>query len=97
MLRRTPPIDSLTLPLTHPPFSPSLLSPTQVDTPPGTSDEHITVATLMAEAGIDGAVVVTTPQNVALSDVRKELTFCDKVRRRWGQRSTEAWVVGGFA
>ena len=28
---------------------------------------------------IDGAVVVTTPQDVAVSDVMKELTFCEKV------------------
>jgi Mrp family chromosome partitioning ATPase len=28
---------------------------------------------------IDGAVVVTTPQDVAVSDVMKELTFCAKV------------------
>jgi Mrp family chromosome partitioning ATPase len=27
----------------------------------------------------DGAVVVTTPQDVAVSDVMKELTFCEKV------------------
>jgi Mrp family chromosome partitioning ATPase len=33
----------------------------------------------MKEAGLDGAVVVTTPQEVALSDVRKELNFCRKV------------------
>ena len=29
---------------------------------------------------IDGAVVVTTPQDVAVSDVMKELTFCEKVK-----------------
>lgn len=33
----------------------------------------------MKEADLDGAVVVTTPQEVALSDVRKELNFCRKV------------------
>lgn len=50
-----------------------------VDTPPGTSDEHLSVVQFMKESGIDGAVVVTTPQEVALQDVRKEIDFCRKV------------------
>ena len=33
-----------------------------VDTPPGTSDEHLTVAAAMKEVGVDGALIVTTPQ-----------------------------------
>lgn len=39
----------------------------------------------MKEADLDGAIVVTTPQEVALSDVRKELNFCRKVgfHRHW--------------
>ncbi|KLU82704.1 cytosolic Fe-S cluster assembly factor NBP35 [Magnaporthiopsis poae ATCC 64411] len=49
-----------------------------VDTPPGTSDEHLSVNTFLRESGIDGAVVVTTPQEVALLDVRKEIDFCRK-------------------
>ena len=32
----------------------------------------------MKEAGLDGAVIVTTPQEVAMADVRKELNFCVK-------------------
>lgn len=50
-----------------------------VDTPPGTSDEHLSIVQYLAEAGIDGAVIVTTPQEVALLDVRKEIDFCRKV------------------
>lgn len=51
-----------------------------IDTPPGTSDEHISVAeTLKQAADPDGAVLVTTPQGVATADVRKELSFCRKV------------------
>ena len=34
---------------------------------------------LRQEAGVDGAVIVTTPQEVALQDVRKEVNFCKKV------------------
>jgi len=53
-----------------------------IDTPPGTSDEHISlVETLLLEAlphQMAGAVVVTTPQAVATADVRKELNFCRK-------------------
>jgi hypothetical protein len=53
-----------------------------IDTPPGTSDEHISLAeTLLQKARPDqlaGAVVVTTPQAVATADVRKELNFCTK-------------------
>ncbi|GME72208.1 unnamed protein product [Ambrosiozyma monospora] len=32
----------------------------------------------MKEVGIDGALIVTTPQEVALLDVRKEIDFCKK-------------------
>lgn len=53
-----------------------------IDTPPGTSDEHISLAeTLLKDARpgqVAGAVVVTTPQAVATADVRKELNFCAK-------------------
>lgn len=50
-----------------------------VDTPPGTSDEHLSIVQYLSAAGIDGAVIVTTPQEVALLDVRKEINFCKKV------------------
>ncbi|KAF2138853.1 uncharacterized protein K452DRAFT_328607 [Aplosporella prunicola CBS 121167] len=49
-----------------------------VDTPPGTSDEHLSVNSFLKEAGVDGAVLVSTPQEVALLDVRKEADFCRK-------------------
>ena len=49
-----------------------------VDTPPGTSDEHLSVNAYLKESGVDGAVVVTTPQEVSLLDVRKEIDFCRK-------------------
>ena len=56
-----------------------------IDTPPGTSDEHISlVESLLTETASDpsqlaGAVVVTTPQAISVSDVKKELNFCRKV------------------
>uniref|UniRef100_A0A2S2N770 Cytosolic Fe-S cluster assembly factor NUBP2 homolog n=1 Tax=Schizaphis graminum TaxID=13262 RepID=A0A2S2N770_SCHGA len=49
-----------------------------IDTPPGTSDEHITVMENIKETPCDGAILVTTPQQIALDDVRKELSFCRK-------------------
>lgn len=49
-----------------------------VDTPPGTSDEHLAVNSYLKDAGVDGALLITTPQEVALLDVRKELAFCRK-------------------
>lgn len=58
-----------------------------IDTPPGTSDEHISLAeTLLTNtftapyAQLAGAVIVTTPQAVAISDVRKEVNFCQKTK-----------------
>ena len=49
-----------------------------VDTPPGTSDEHLSVNAFLQDSGVAGALLVTTPQEVALLDVRKELDFCAK-------------------
>lgn len=51
-----------------------------VDTPPGTSDEHLSVVQYLKESGITGAILITTPQEVALQDVRKEIDFCRKVK-----------------
>ncbi|CAG9773831.1 unnamed protein product [Ceutorhynchus assimilis] len=49
-----------------------------IDTPPGTSDEHITVMENLKGVKCDGAVIVTTPQEMSVEDVRKEITFCKK-------------------
>lgn len=51
-----------------------------IDTPPGTSDEHISIVQYLKAARVAGAVVVTTPQEVSIIDVRKEINFCKKVR-----------------
>ncbi|KAK4585424.1 hypothetical protein RGQ29_022901 [Quercus rubra] len=50
-----------------------------VDSPPGTSDEHISIVQCLGATGIDGAIIVATPQQVSLIDVRKEINFCKKV------------------
>ena len=49
-----------------------------VDSPPGTGDEPLSIVQLLENA--DGAVIVTTPQEVALSDVRKCITFCHNLK-----------------
>jgi Mrp family chromosome partitioning ATPase len=50
-----------------------------VDAPPGTSDEHLSIVQyLLGSGGVDGAIMVTTPQEVSLLDVRKEISFCNK-------------------
>ncbi|RAH48481.1 Mrp/NBP35 family ATP-binding protein [Aspergillus brunneoviolaceus CBS 621.78] len=73
-----------------------------VDTPPGTSDEHIALAeqlltlcstgptspssapqspaTQATPPRLAGAILVTTPQAIATSDVRKEVNFCVKTQ-----------------
>ena len=44
-----------------------------IDSPPGTGDEPLTVAQTISDAR---AIIVTTPQEVALADVRKSINFC---------------------
>ncbi len=48
-----------------------------IDSPPGTGDEPLTVAQTIPEAR---AIIVTTPQEIALADVRKSISFCKTVK-----------------
>jgi Mrp family chromosome partitioning ATPase len=48
-----------------------------IDSPPGTGDEPLTVAQTIPDAQ---AVIVTTPQEVSLADVRKSISFCRTVK-----------------
>jgi len=48
-----------------------------VDSPPGTGDEPLSVVQLIGDS--DGAIIVTTPQQVALADVRRSLNFCSQM------------------
>jgi ATP-binding protein involved in chromosome partitioning len=47
-----------------------------VDSPPGTGDEPLTVAQTIPDAK---ALIVTTPQEISLADVRKSINFCRQV------------------
>ena len=49
-----------------------------IDFPPGTSDEPLTVAQNLPD--IDGMVIVTTPQDVALLDSRKSIGFANSLK-----------------
>ena len=48
-----------------------------VDSPPGTGDEPMSIAQLVGSSA--GAIIVTTPQEVAISDVRRCVAFCNEV------------------
>jgi Mrp family chromosome partitioning ATPase len=48
-----------------------------IDLPPGTSDEPLSVAQNIPDA--DGVILVTTPQAVAVGDVRKSAQFVQKL------------------
>ena len=48
-----------------------------IDAPPGTGDEPLTVAQTVKDAK---AIIVTTPQEVSLADVRKSINFCKIVK-----------------
>jgi len=51
-----------------------------IDCPPGTGDEPLSVVQLMGVGPADGAVVVTTPQDLALLDVRRSIRFCHQLK-----------------
>jgi len=50
-----------------------------IDSPPGTGDEPLTVAKTIPDAY---ALIVTTPQEVSLIDVKKAIRFCQKIKLR---------------
>jgi ATP-binding protein involved in chromosome partitioning len=49
-----------------------------VDLPPGTGDEPLSIAQLIPKS--DGAIIVTTPQDVALVSVRKSINFVKQMK-----------------
>ena len=48
-----------------------------IDSPPGTGDEPLTVAQIISDAK---TLIVTTPQEISLADVRKSINFCRQVK-----------------
>jgi len=48
-----------------------------IDLPPGTGDEPLSIAQLLPD--VDGVIIVTTPQDVALVSVRKSINFVRKL------------------
>ncbi|OPZ97446.1 MAG: Septum site-determining protein MinD [Planctomycetes bacterium ADurb.Bin412] len=49
-----------------------------IDSPPGTGDEPLSICQLIPN--LTGAVIVTSPQELSLSDVRKSITFCRQLK-----------------
>jgi len=49
-----------------------------IDLPPGTGDEPLSVAQVISD--MDGSIIVTTPQDVALLDSRKSVTFSRQLK-----------------
>lgn len=47
-----------------------------IDCPPGTGDEPLTIAQVIPDTK---AIIVTTPQEISLADVRKSINFCKQV------------------
>ncbi len=68
-----------------------------IDAPPGTGDEPLTVAQLIKDAR---AIIVTTPQEVALADVRKSVKhpgpdrLCHNVQFGFRSRKMKISTVG---
>lgn len=50
-----------------------------IDSPPGTGDEPLTIAQTIPDAK---SVIVTTPQEISLADVRKSINFCRQVNMK---------------
>lgn len=50
-----------------------------IDSPPGTGDEPLTIAQVIPDTK---AVIVTTPQEISLADVRKSINFCGQVNMK---------------
>jgi Mrp family chromosome partitioning ATPase len=48
-----------------------------VDCPPGTGDEPLSVIQTLGD--VTGAIIVTTPQKLAVVDVKKSVNFCKKL------------------
>ncbi len=48
-----------------------------IDCPPGTGDEPLSVIQMIED--LDGAIIVTTPQDVSIIDVRRSIKFCETV------------------
>jgi ATP-binding protein involved in chromosome partitioning len=56
-----------------------------IDSPPGTGDEPLSVCQLIparrqGDTFLDGALIVTTPQEISLIDVKKSINFCRKLQ-----------------
>jgi Mrp family chromosome partitioning ATPase len=49
-----------------------------IDCPPGTGDEPLSIVQILGK--VDGAVIVTTPQDIAILDVKKSVNFAQQLK-----------------
>jgi ATP-binding protein involved in chromosome partitioning len=49
-----------------------------IDCPPGTGDEPLSIVQILGN--VDGAVIVTTPQDIAILDVKKSVNFAQQLK-----------------
>ena len=49
-----------------------------VDSPPGTGDEPLSLVQIMQD--LTGAIIVTQPQQLSVDDVRRSVSFCEKMK-----------------
>ncbi|CAD6908838.1 unnamed protein product [Tilletia controversa] len=62
--------------------SPPMLDYMLIDTPPGSppsKKQQQSPSEIQEVAGLTGAILLTTPQEISLQDVRKEISFCRKM------------------
>ncbi len=50
------------------------------DTPPGTSDEHLTIIKFLKSLNLTGSLLITTPQKLSFNTIKKEINFCKKMK-----------------
>uniref|UniRef100_A0A6B2LBR4 Cytosolic Fe-S cluster assembly factor NUBP1 homolog n=1 Tax=Arcella intermedia TaxID=1963864 RepID=A0A6B2LBR4_9EUKA len=51
-----------------------------IDTPPGTSDEHLSAVKSLSSSSSFYSLMVTTPQDLSISTVLRQINFCSKLK-----------------
>ena len=71
-----------------------------IDTPPGTSDEHLSMVKTLKETGVlakTTSILVTTPQMASLQDVAREINFCTKESLNHSQSDFRIFITDSYS